>query len=285
MRIGTAQIIAPTPAAVVEAAADAARRGLDSFWTNQMPGGWDPLMLLGLLRERPAEIGTGIVPTFPRHPVTMAAEALTLNAAGGGLVLGVGTSHAWYVEQQLGIPYTSPLRHTREYLDALRPLLRGEHVRRSGEFVTVDTALETAAGKPPSVLLAALGPKMLALAGELADGVVATWVTPEMVAERLVPSQPEGARIVASLLTVLTTDPDAARERLARDFAMAGESPAYKASLGRAGIGIADTVVAGDEETIARALDRFRDAGVTDLILMPFGGPEDRARTLNIVTA
>ncbi|WP_051800204.1 LLM class flavin-dependent oxidoreductase [Catenuloplanes japonicus] len=193
--------------------------------------------------------------------------------------LGVGTSHAWYIEAQLGIPYTSPLRHTREYLEALRPLLRGEHVRSSGEFVAVDTALEINA-EAPAVLLAALGPKML----RLADGVIATWVTPEMVAERLVPSQPDGTRIVASVMTVLTTDPDGAREQLAGDFAMAGEAPAYRASLGRAGIGIADTVVAGDEEAIARAVDRFRDAGATDLVIIPYGGPEDRARTLDAVT-
>ncbi|GAB7036554.1 MULTISPECIES: LLM class flavin-dependent oxidoreductase [Catenuloplanes] len=284
MRIGTALLYAATPADTVAAAADAARRGLDSFWTNQMAGGWDPLTLLAGLRERPAEIGTAVVLTYPRHPVTMASEALTLQAAGGGLTLGVGPGHAWYVEHALGLPYTSPLRHTREYLTALRPLLHGEPARLTGEFVTVDTALDISAPAPP-VLLAALGPKMLRVAHDLADGVVATWVTPEIVAERLVPSQPPGARIVVSLVTVLTTDPDAARERIARDFGAAGELPAYAASLRRAGLtGIADTVAVGDESVIAAAVDRLRDAGATDVVLIPSGDPAARARTLDVVT-
>ncbi|MDR7275450.1 LLM class flavin-dependent oxidoreductase [Catenuloplanes atrovinosus] len=273
MRIGTGLLVTDSPADVVAAAADAARRGLDSFWTNQMAGGWDPLTLLALLRERPAEVGTAIALTYPRHPVTMATEALTLRAAGGGLALGVGPGHAWYVERQLKMSYQSPLGHTRDYLETLRPLLHGA---RAG-----DAALDITA-PAPDLLLAALGPKMLGLARELADGVVATWVTPEIVAERLVPSQPDGARIVVSLVVALTTDPDTVRERIARDFAGAGALPAYRTSLRRAGLGgVADTVVVGDEAAVVRALDRLRDAGATDVVLLPVG---ERARTLDIVT-
>ncbi|TQS43059.1 LLM class flavin-dependent oxidoreductase [Cryptosporangium phraense] len=278
MRIGTALISASSPADVVAAAADAARRGLDSFWTNQMPGGWDPLTLLALLDERPPEIGTAIVATYPRHPVTMASEAVTLQAARGGLALGVGPSHAWYVEQALGLSYASPLRHTREYLEVLRPLLHGRPARSHG----VDTALDVRA-EPPALLLAALGPKMLGLARELADGVVLTWVTPEVVAERIVPAVAPGARVVVGLGVVLTNDPDAAREQVARDFGMAGDLPAYRASLSRSGIAsVADTVVIGDEPELTRALDRYRDAGATDVVLMPFGV---RERALDVVSA
>jgi 5,10-methylenetetrahydromethanopterin reductase len=75
-------------------AADAAARGLDSVWTNQAPGSWDPPGILGpFRREGPAELGTAIVATYPRHPVTMAAEALTVQSATGGrLTLGIGPS-------------------------------------------------------------------------------------------------------------------------------------------------------------------------------------------------
>src|SRR6266511_507131 len=178
MHIGTGLISPTSPAEVVAAAADAADRGLDSFWTNQNPGGWDPLTLLASLGRRPAEAGTAIVATYPRHPVTTATEALTVQAAGGGLTLGVGPSHAWYVQDQLGLPYTSPLRHTREYLTVLRPLLNGQPVRFDGEFFTVDTRLDITA-PAPSLLMSALGPRMLELAHDLADGVVAAWVTPD----------------------------------------------------------------------------------------------------------
>ncbi|MEU8355788.1 LLM class flavin-dependent oxidoreductase [Nonomuraea sp. NPDC048882] len=275
-------MITPTsPAEVVAAAADAAERGLDSFWTNQNPGGWDPLTLLASLGRRPAEVGTAIVATYPRHPVTTATEALTLQAAlGGGLALGVGPSHAWYVQDQLGLPYTSPLRHTREYLTVLRPLLAGEHVRYAGEFFTVDTRLDISA-PPPSLLMSALGPRMLEVARDLADGVVVTWITPEMIAKDIAPRTAPGARIVAQAITVLSPDPDAARAGYAERLAAVGQLPAYRASLDRAGLANpADTIVIGDESTITDALKRYADAGVTDLVVTPLN---ERSRTLDLI--
>lgn len=283
MRIGTSLINPASPADVLAAAADAAGRGLDGFWTNQNPGGWDPLTLLAMLDRRPPEIGTAILATYPRHPVTTATEALTVQASiGGGLMLGIGPSHAWYIQDRLGLSYASPLRHTREYLAVLRPLLHGEHVRYRGEFFTVDVGLEVSA-PAPALIMAALGPRMLELAREFADGVVSTWVTPEIIAERVAPRLGPDARIVVQVITMLTTDPEQARETIARDFAAVGDLPAYRASLGHAGLaGPADTVVAGDEEAIADALARFRDAGATDLIVSPL---VERARTLDVVSS
>jgi len=281
MHIGTGLISPPSPAEVVAAAADAADRGLAAFWTNQNPGGWDPLTLLASLRERPAEVGTAIVATYPRHPVTTATEALTLQAAAGGLTLGVGPSHAWYVRDQLGLPYTSPLRHTREYLTVLRPLLAGRPVRFDGEFFTVDTRLDITA-PAPSLLLSALGPRMLELAHDLADGVAAAWVTPDMVARHIAPRTAPGARIVAQAVTLLSPDPDRARAEFAEQLTAVGQMPAYRASLDRAGLaGPADTLVIGDESTVTDAVKRYEDAGVTDLIVVPLN---ERSRTLDLLT-
>ncbi|MDQ7808609.1 LLM class flavin-dependent oxidoreductase [Amycolatopsis sp. A133] len=282
MHIGTGLINPPSPAEVVAAAADAAGRGLAAFWTNQNPGGWDPLTLLASLGRRPAEVGTAIVATYPRHPVTTATEALTLQAAGGGgLTLGVGPSHAWYVQDQLGLPYTSPLRHTREYLTVLRPLLTGRPVRFDGEFFTVDTRLDITA-PAPSLLLSALGPRMLELAHDLADGVAAAWVTPDMVARQIAPRTAPGARIVAQAVTLLSPDPDRARADFAGQLATVGTMPAYRASLDRAGLANpADTLVIGDDTTITDAVKRYEDAGVTDLIVVPLN---DRSRTLDLLT-
>jgi len=281
MHIGTALIDPSSPAEVVAAAADAAERGFAGFWTNQKPGGWDPLTLLASLRRRPPEIGTAIAVTSPRHPVTTAAEALTLQAAAGGLVLGLGPSHAWYVRDQLGLGYTSPLRHTREYLTVVRALLHGEPVRHDGEFFTVDTRLDITA-PAPGLLLSALGPRMLELARELADGVVVTWITPRMIAETITPHTAPGARVVAQLITLLSPDPDRARAGLADRRTAVGQMPAYRASLGRAGLsGRSDTVVIGDETAVADALKRYEDAGVTDLIVSPLN---ERSRTLDLLS-
>jgi 5,10-methylenetetrahydromethanopterin reductase len=281
MHIGTGLITPSSPAEVVAAAADAADRDFAGFWTNQNPGGWDPLTLLASLGRRPAEVGTAIVATYPRHPVTTATEALTLQAAGGGLTLGVGPSHAWYVRDQLGLPYTSPLRHTREYLTVLRPLLNGRPVRFDGEFFSVDTRLDITA-PAPGLLLSALGPRMLELAHDLADGVAAAWVTPDMVARHIAPRTAPGARIVAQAVTVLSPDPDRARAGFAEQLATVGRMPAYRASLDRAGLANpADTLVIGDDTTIADAVKRYQDAGVTDLIVVPLN---ERSRTLDLLT-
>jgi 5,10-methylenetetrahydromethanopterin reductase len=280
MHIGTGLITPPSPADVVAAAADAGERGLDSFWTNQNPGGWDPLTLLASLGRRPAAVGTAIVATYPRHPVTTATEALTIQAAGGGLTLGVGPSHAWYVQDQLGLPYTSPLRHTREYLTVLRPLLNGRPVRFDGEFFTVDTRLDITA-PAPTLLLSALGPRMLELAHDLADGVAAAWVTPDMIAKHIAPRTAPGARIVAQAVTLLSPDPDRARAGVAEQLAAVGRMPAYRASLDRAGLANpADTLVIGDDTTVTDAVKRYQDAGVTDLVVVPLN---ERSRTLDLL--
>lgn len=260
----------------------AAARGLDSAWTNQAPGGWDPLAVLGTFGDGPDELGTAVVPTYPRHPVVMATEALTVQALSGRrLTLGIGPSHELAMTGWLGIPYTAPARHTREYLEVLRPLLRGEHVKYSGTFFTIDTQLAIAAD-PPSVMIAAMGPRMLEVARDLADGTMALWAQPKTISDYLVPRLGDGARIALSLFVVVTTDADGVRERIARDYAVVRELPAYRAMFERGGLsGPADTVVAGDESFVLRELRRFRDAGVTDLIVSVPGSREDRERVLD----
>jgi 5,10-methylenetetrahydromethanopterin reductase len=287
MRIG--QLLTTLPLAGLDGLLAQARaataRGLDSVWTNQAPGGWDPLGVFGPLRtDGPAELGTAIVPTYPRHPAVLAAEALTVQAATGGrLTLGIGPSHEVAVTGQYGIPYTAPATHTREYLEVLRPLLAGEHVRYSGRFFTVDTQMAVTAAPPP-VLVSALGPRMLEIARELADGTVAVWVRPDTVAGYLVPRTGDGKRVVVVVTVSVTAEPDAVRAATARTFAGVGRLPAYRAVLDRGGLsGAADTVVAGSEATVLRELRRFRDAGATDLVISAAGQPDERQRTLDLI--
>ncbi|HEX6360260.1 TIGR03564 family F420-dependent LLM class oxidoreductase [Actinophytocola sp.] len=288
MRIGTHLI--PSGDASIEdlraQAAAVAARGLDSVWSNQHPGGWDPLTVLTGMGDGPAELGTAVVPTYPRHPVVMATEALTVQAfTGGRLTLGIGPSHELAMTGWFGIPYTKPASHTREYLEVLRPLLRGEHVKYSGEFFTVDTQLAIKAPEPP-VLISALGPRMLELARDLADGTIAVWVRPDTVADYLVPRLGDDSRVVVLVMASVTKDPDGLRDTIARDFAIIDELPAYRAILDRGGLaGPADAIVAGDEATVLRELGRFRDAGATDLVVSPIGTKQEQDHLLDVVTA
>lgn len=284
MRIGTHLVPAGDVTVDELRTRAAATHGLDSLWTNQHPGGWDPLTILTAMGDGPGELGTAVVPTYLRHPVAMATEALTVQAlTGGRLTLGIGPSHAAAITGWFGIPYTAPARHTREYLEVLRPLLRGEHVKYSGEFFTVDTQLGITAPEPP-VLISALGPRMLEVARDLADGTIAVWVRPDTIADYMVPRLGDDSRVAVLAMVAVTSDPDGVRETIARDYAGAGDLPAYRAMLDRGGLaGPADTVVAGDEATVLRELARFRDAGVTDLIVSPLGTQEEQSRVLEVV--
>lgn len=281
MRIGTLNLTPDGPAAVRDTVLDAGRRGLDAVWANQMPGGWDPLTLLAAAEPGtgPAELGTAVTLTGPRHPVALATQALTTQAAlDGRLTLRVGPGHAPYLTGELGLPFDAPAARTREYLEVLIPLLHGERVTHRGRFLDVDTQLTLPRPvSPPRVLLSALGPRMLEIAGELTDGTVVTWVRPEFVRDHLRPALPDTARVVVSVVVGVTTDPDRMLESVAQDFAAVGTLPSYRALLDRSGLrGPEETVVAGSEEHLAQELTRFGEAGATDLVVLDLN-PEGRS--------
>jgi 5,10-methylenetetrahydromethanopterin reductase len=288
MRIGRLLNLGDTPGidTLRAQAADAAARGLDSVWANQVPGSWDPLGVLAPFgQEGPAELGTDVVPTYLRHPVAMAAEALAVQSATGGrLTLGIGPSHEQVITGMFGIPYTAPASHTREYLEVLLPLMRGEHVRHQGRFFTVDYQI-TVPAQPPRVLLSALGPRMLQIARDLTDGTIAIYVRPDTIADYVVPALGEGKRVVVNVLAAVTDDPDGVRAAFATGYKIIGDLPAYRALLDRGGLsGPADTIIAGTEEEVLRELQRFRDAGATDLVVMSIAStPSEKQRTLDLI--
>lgn len=275
MRIGIHLSTAGDIASFQSAAKAAAR--FDSAWTNQHPGGWDPLTVLATLDGEPPELGTAVVPTYPRHPVVMATEAVTLQAlTGGRLTLGIGPSHELAISGWFGIPYESPVRHTREYLEVLRPLMRGEHVKYTGEFFRIDTQLAVSAPEVP-VLVGALGPRLLDVTRELADGTIAVWVRPGTVADYLVPRLGDGKRVAVVAQVAVTSDPDGTRAKYAEEFAIVNDLPAYRAMLDRGELsGPADTLIAGDETLVQQEIRRFAEAGTTDLIVIPYGESADR---------
>ncbi|MDN3359303.1 TIGR03564 family F420-dependent LLM class oxidoreductase [Actinomadura sp. DC4] len=232
-------------------------------------------------------LGTAVVTTYPRHPLVLASQALTVQAATGNrLTLGVGPGHRQGVEATYGLTFDRPARHTREYLEVLMPLLRGEAVDHDGEFHHVKGRAGTPGAEAPGVLLAALGPAMLRVAGELADGTVTVWTGVRTVATHIVPRIGEAAgrrrpRVVVNLPIAVTGDEGAARAWVAERFGAAGRVPGYRALFDREGVdGPADVVVAGDERSVANELRRFADAGATEFAAVPFGPDEQVARTL-----
>ncbi len=273
-----------------------AAQGFASVWLAQMFGG-DALTTIAVAGSQipGVEFGTAVIPTFPRHPTALASQALTAQVAvGGRLTLGIGLSHRVVIEDMFGLDFSKPARHMREYLTVLNPLLRGERVSFDGETMRINTRIRVAGSTPPSLLVAALGPVMLRITGELADGTV-TWMTgPETLADHTVPVITKAAadagrpapRVVASLPICLTTDPDEARERAARQFAMYGDLPSYRAMLDREGAqGPADVAIVGDENVLRAGIERLESAGVTEFLAIPFGSADQLAGTLDLLAA
>ncbi len=273
------------------AAAQAHEEGFASFWLPQIFG-YDALTVLALIgREVPGiELGTAVVPTFPRHPAMLAAQATTTNeAADGRLLLGIGLSHEMVIELMYGMSFAKPVRHMREYLDILLPLVHQGSVDSEGEVLTGRIGLTMATRRPFPVLLAALGPKMLELAGGTADGTV-TWMTgPETLRSHIVPSIAAAAaaagrdapRVVGALPVLVTDDEEAGRVLASRAFAVYDTLPSYKAMLDREGAsGPADVAVVGDEAAVGRQLDALAATGITDFVAVEYSvDPDDAART------
>ncbi len=168
----------PALGQVRDALRRAADDGFPSAWMNNIFG-LDALTALAVAGSQVPgiELGTAVVPTYPRHPAALAQQALTVAAATDGrLTLGVGTSHEIVIRDMFGYDFSKPVEHTREYLSILRPLLHGEPAKVHGNQLSADITLAIPAPTPVPLLIAALGPRMLRLAAEYADGTV-LWMT------------------------------------------------------------------------------------------------------------
>jgi F420-dependent oxidoreductase-like protein len=264
--------------------------GFASAWFTQMMS-FDAVTMCAFAgREFPnIEVGTAVVPTFPRHPHALAMHAVTASlATQGRFTLGIGLSHQMVIESMFGMSYDKPARHMREYLEVLIPLLREGKVDHDGDVYTVHAPVDTMGATPPQVLVAALGPAMLKITGELADGTI-TWMTgPKTLADHIIPTITKAAseppRIVASLRVVVTNDPDDARERTGRAIAFYGSLPSYRAMLDREGATEPkDVTIVGDEDVVARAVRQLAEIGVTDFLAVPGGNPDELARTRKLL--
>ena len=291
---------------MIEDIAGAENAGLDTAWIPQIPSDFDALTAVALMGASTSriELGTAVVPLQAQHPIALARQALSVQAAcEGRLTLGVGPSHHWIVQDMLGLPYERPAGYTRDYLDVLDAALNGPGpVDVENASFTVHNPLDLGPVTPLPVLIAALGPAMLKLAGERADGTVLWMADERAVAEHVVPRITKAAedagrpapRIVAGIpvCLCLPEEVDAARERTNRILGEAEISPNYQRVLGYGDAkDIGDLCAAGDEAAILARFKRFADAGVTDLSvrLMPLGENRDeliasKQRTRDLLT-
>ncbi|CAM3217458.1 LLM class F420-dependent oxidoreductase [Mycobacterium intermedium] len=265
-------------------AADAA--GFTSFWMPQVPGYLDAMTavaLIGQVTER-IELGTAVVPIQTRHPLIMAQQALTTNAAcAGRFSLGLGPSHHWIISDQLGLSYDRPAHLVRDYLDVLAAAFAGPGpVQVTNDTYRVNASIDVADAAETTILLAALGPAMLRLAGERAAGTILWMADERAIGDYIVPRITAAAvgraapRVVAGVPVALCSNDevDRARAYASEVLGHADFSPNYVRLLEQGNAqDVGDTMAAGDEAAVLARLRSYRDAGVTDLAarIVPLG--------------
>lgn len=266
--------------------------GLDSAWMPQVPNDFDLLSMVALMASNTSriELGTAVVPLQAQHPIALARQALSVHAISGGrLVLGVGPSHHWIVRDMLGLPYDKPAAYTRDYLQVLNAAISGPgDVDVENDSFTVHNPTVLGADTPMPVLVSALGPVMLQIAGEHADGTSLWMADEKAIGEHIAPKINKAAaeagrpapRIVAGIPVTLcaNSEIEEAKDRANRVLAEAETSPNYQRLLDRGEArNVGDLLAAGDEESILKRFKQFADAGVTDLSvrLLPIGENRD----------
>ncbi len=250
-------------------------KGIQNIW---MPNifSYDAISMLSLIGAATSkiELGTAVTPTYPRHPTAIAQQALTAAAAcDNRFILGIGLSHKIVIEDMLGFSYDKPARHMREYLSVLMPAVRGEQVNFDGDQYRVHgVQFDVPGAEKLPVVIAGLGPVMLKLAGEVADGTSTWMVGPNTMESHILANVRKAAsaagkpdpQVVGGFPIVLTNKPDEAKDAIDKALAIYPTLPSYKAMLDKEGVeqpsGIA---MVGGENVLRSGLQRLRDMGVT----------------------
>jgi F420-dependent oxidoreductase-like protein len=279
----------PNAERIIQQAVEAEADGFSSLWYASATFG-DPLVAMAMAGQATStiELGTSVLQTYTCHPVLQATRAIATASAMGrpGLTLGVGPSHQPVIEGMFGLSYDHVGAHTEEYIDVLAPLSRGDAVSVKGEHFTVGLPAAGAPAQPVSVMLSALAPRLLRVAGEQTDGTilwmgnarsVESHVAPRITAAAEAAGRP-APRIVAGLPVAVHDDVDEARETAAKQFAMYGTLPNYQRILEHGGAaGPADAAIVGDEAAVTAQIEALFAAGATDVWAAPFPVGDDRS--------
>ena len=263
-------------------AAEAEQAGFTSYWLAQLAAP-DALTVISAMGSRTStiELGTAVIPTWTRHPLMLAGQALTVqDAIGDRLALGIGLAHKPSVEGTLKIPFATPAKHMDEYLSVLLPLLEDRKVSFSGDIWSAEVeSIGGAAAPPPRVLLAAMGPRMLHLAGARTQGVILWLSGPKAIAQQIKPALDAAAadagrpnpRVVASVPVCVTRDPESVRGAVSAILAGYNDLPSYRGVMDTEGAGgPADVSIIGTEDDVRAGLQAFAEAGATDFAAVEF---------------
>ncbi|MEI7654780.1 MAG: TIGR03564 family F420-dependent LLM class oxidoreductase [Actinomycetota bacterium] len=297
MRIATQLDTDGTIDQTIERARALRDRGFTSLWAAQIFGP-DTLTTFALVgRELPTlDLGTAVVPIQPRHPSMLAAQARTVeNAIGGHLSLGVGLSHQVVVESMWGLSFERPASYMKEYLEALAPMLRGEDVMSLGERVkVVSGTMGPKEWVAPSLLVAALGPQMLKIAGTLTDGTclwmtgvktVASHIAPNIRAAAAAAGRP-APRIVCALPICVTTDAASAREKINEGLAVYPTLPSYAKMMAKEGaVTPADVGFIGSKEQVTDLIGQLAQAGATEFQAGVTGSRDEQEATYELLSS
>ncbi|MFI1198427.1 LLM class F420-dependent oxidoreductase [Streptomyces sp. NPDC020883] len=285
--------------ASVALAKEAAAAGLRSAWFGQTFGADSPQLAAIVGREVPGlHVGTSAVPVFGRHPLIVSSQAQTAQAATHGRYhLGLALGTRLLTEGGFGIPFERPVARLREFLTALRQLTETGSADFHGELLTAATPIPARVPGAESgvpLLVAAMGPRALRVSGELADGILPYLAGPRALADHIVPAVTAAAeaagrpapRIVALVHGVVTDDADAVRATAAEQLAFYEQVPSYARAIELSGARRAvDVAVIGDERTVAAEVQRYRDAGATEVVFAgtEIDGDTNRRRTWDLL--
>jgi F420-dependent oxidoreductase-like protein len=273
---------------VIDQVVRAENDGFDGYWTPHLSGrGFDALTVLALAGGRTSriELGTAVVPTYPRHPTAIAQQAMTVQVASGGrLALGIGPSHRPAVEDSWGLSYDRAALHTREYVSVLNQLVTDGAASYSGVMYRVEARAEMSGVSPFPVLISALAPAMLRVAGELTGGTITWMCGVNTIGDHVVPRLNQAAeragrpapRVCAGLPVAVINDKATAFEEAATLFGRYGGLVNYRRMLNIESVdGPADIAVIGDEDEVASQIRAFAEAGTTDFLASPFPVGDD----------
>ncbi len=286
----------------VARAKTAERLGFESVWTSQMPDARDASLVLAAYARatQTVGLGTGVLPIYTRHPTAMAQMAATLDELSGGrFILGIGISHKVTVESMWGLHLDSPVDAMREYLDIVRTSLRDGSAAVDGKHFTARWAYSGPRRADLPVMISALHPRMLELAGEQADGVVLWMCSPSYVRDHVIPGvaagrakagkSMEGFEVVAAVPASLTSDRAGAQSAFRQVVERYSNLPFYRRMMDASGFkseleagAISDEMLdelggLGDASRVRDVVRRYREAGVTLPCLNAFGGHKGAA--------
>jgi F420-dependent oxidoreductase-like protein len=278
--------------AIARHAAEAEADGFSSYWLAQLdtPDALTALTIVGRATST-IELGTAVISIWLRHPLMLAAQAMTCQEIiGNRLVLGIGLAHQPVIEGVLQMAWDKPATRMDEYLSVLMPVMHERRVDFHGDFYSgvLETVTANPGAEPPSVMLAAMGPRMLRMATSRTDGTILWLAGPNAIRDHVAPalaaSRPSGAapaRIVASVPVCVTDDASGVKATIAALLANYNDLPSYRGIMDLDdAAGPQDLSVVGTEDEVRAGIQRFADAGVTDFAPVEFpGGPDDATRT------